>query len=263
MPRITVAILNYRRFPNIEHIVASLRRQRAECQIFLWDNSAETNEFADVDWLVRSSENMFCWPRWYMLAQADTEFVMTLDDDLRLAGRRSMGRILDQLDRLNHQNEILGREGVMLVQGSDYYPWYPKPAARRSIPEGYETSSVHLRAGYEDISVDIVKGRTMAMRTDALRTAIPACAGNDGRQTDDIVVSSMMAAGRPRCHRLPAALRRCFKNMPMRNASMALSCKSGWKHRRNVACKKHFPDSVRTASQNTTLSSQETNNETS
>ncbi len=240
--KITIALMNFKRPENVEVIVNSLRSQTVPCQIFLWDNAQEHTQLAGIDWVVRSSQNAFCWPRFFMMAYAQTEFAMTLDDDLNLASDQSLEIILNELRNLKTPNEILGPEGVLLRPGSNYYPDYPRPLNRRSIPVDYPDSSVHLSPGKVDFSVDIVKGRSMAMRTGALMDVAPISFGPENVFADDIGISAMMGKGQPKSHRVPASFRGVFRNLPQRNAPMALSSQRGWRKTRNQLCQRFFPD---------------------
>lgn len=239
-PQITIVLMNFKRPENLKLIVESLRSQTATCQIFMWDNSQTNTEFSGIDWSVRSSQNAFCWPRFFMMAHAETEFVMTLDDDFCFATDQSLRIIIEELQSLRHSNEILGPEGVLLRTGSNYYPDYPRPLNRRSIPVDYPASSVHLRPGETDLPVDIIKGRSMAMRTRALIDVAPVSLGSENVFADDIGVSAAMGGRLMQAHRIPASFRGIFKNLPMRNASMALSSKRGWRKIRNQACQRFY-----------------------
>lgn len=236
--RITVGILNYRRPPNVDLIVSALRSQSIPCDIFLWDNSGEGQSFADVDWVVRSSVNAYCWPRWFLLSNAATETVMTLDDDLSLASPAALEAIVASLDKLTHHYEILGPEGVVLDGDSGYFPRYGGRVVRDEVPAGLR-SSLHVIAGAADRRVDIVKGRSMAMRSELIRAVLPMFVGRD-EVCDDIAVSALAAEGRIRAHRVPSAFAGLFVDLPLKNAPMALSMRADWREVREAACCRYF-----------------------
>ena len=239
--RITIAILNYKRPANVHRIITGLRAQTQPCRIFLWDNSEHAESFTGVDWLVRSTVNSYCWPRWFMLANAETEFVMTIDDDIELASPTALETILGELEQLAHQTQIIGPEGVLLSGTGDYFPRQSGKITQSSAVDCLDISQ-HLSAGEEDHMVDIVKGRSMAMAVSAVRQ-LPLFVGRN-EVCDDIAVSSLLSGGRKRAHRVPAHFRGLFSDLPEKNGQMALSNNANWRSIRNAARERFFPKDV-------------------
>jgi len=198
---ITVVLLNWRRPENMGPILDCLARQTLRPRVMIVDNGAAESgplqfnspygepagalrpieEHPLVSLVMRPSRNLGCMPRWWLAAMADTEFVATLDDDLVLADERVLA------DALAAQREVCP-EGIVGFFGVVY----------RS-DRTYRTS-LHLaaRAG-QDQRVDIVKGRFMLLRRDALERVPlwhPALTPEAAFRADDIYVSLMLSAAR-------------------------------------------------------------------
>lgn len=237
-PPISVAILNYRRQENVIVIIDTLRRQTVPVKILVWDNSGSNRPIPGADLVVTSSANMFCWPRWLLLSQSTTNFCMTLDDDLNLATPGAIEVIVTELERLEHPFQILGPEGVVLASGQ---PYFPKGRTKVASDHSNDTvpGSKHIVRPKEDVHVDVVKGRCMAMRRDALRRLplLPDCAD----MCDDIAVSAALADGRSQAHRVLAAFCPLFTDLPGKNDVMALSSRSDWVSIREAARRTHYP----------------------
>jgi hypothetical protein len=195
MPEITFCLLNYRRPANLPLVVESIRRQTVPCRVFLWDNGTGGRGVADVDWWLGSSQNVGCWPRWWMATQADTPLVATLDDDLALADRHVMADALRQFERLP-SGRLLGAFGVSLGSGGEY---------RLGRQVGYGRPRRHD----PPVPVDIVKGRHVLARADDLRAGLAALGDWNAAtirphraRCDDIVVSAAVARGCRAWHRV-------------------------------------------------------------
>jgi hypothetical protein len=238
-PDITVAILNYKRTVNVRRIIAGLRKQTRPCTIFVWDNSRTGRTLDDVDWQVRSSQNSFCFPRWFMLANAQTPFAMTLDDDLELARPDALEIVLGELSTLAHDTQIVGPEGVQLVPGAPYFA--PRRGSVYRSPGSPESvGGWHLSAGDVDVEVDVVKGRSMAMSVSALKTLPLALASED--VCDDIAVSARLGRSMPRAHRVPRRFQGLFADLPGKDGPMALSASNQWRSIRNERCARYFAE---------------------
>ncbi len=237
-PIISVAILNYRRQSNVLTIVETLRQQTMPAKILVWDNSGSEEHIPGADLIVRASTNMFCWPRWLLLAQSGTEFCMTLDDDLNLATPTALESILGALEDLDHPRQIVGPEGVVLHPGQHYFPERKAKTAIACADGAFQTTQ-HIVRPQSDVRVDVVKGRCMATRTDALRKLpmLPPYAD----MCDDIAVSAVLSGTRRRAHRVPKAFGALFSDLPGKNAEMALSARSDWKNIREAARQTYFP----------------------
>ena len=87
-----MALLSWKRPENIPPILDALAAQTLSAgagvpvQVYLWDNAGQLGEdvlgHPLVKLHVRPSRNLGCFPRWQMLALADTEYVCAIDDDL-------------------------------------------------------------------------------------------------------------------------------------------------------------------------------------
>ena len=79
---VTVLLMNYKRRENLNKIILALKSQTIPCEIFVWNNAPEPFVHADVDWVLNSSDNVRCWPRWLMGTFAKNDYIMSHDDDL-------------------------------------------------------------------------------------------------------------------------------------------------------------------------------------
>jgi hypothetical protein len=143
----TALLLNWKRPENMRKVVKSIREQTVNVKIFLWNNNAEDKTDYKVDVQINSSQNFFCWPRWLMGSLSETEFIFTLDDDLKLARKTFIKDCIDMCGQLPN-DAIIGVTGVVLDKRKDY--WGSKHIMQSN--------------GKHDVSVDIVKGRFMFMR---------------------------------------------------------------------------------------------------
>src|SRR6185312_9640143 len=145
MSRITVILLNWARPKNIPIIIDCLKRQTARPTIFLWDN-ANSRELmhSPIDWVVKSSKNVACPPRWFMPTMANTDYCLVHDDDLCLLNHNTLAQLVDFMDR-QEPRTAAGAFGVKLVRGKSYI------------------ECEHVASGSRDVRVDIVKGRLMCV----------------------------------------------------------------------------------------------------
>jgi hypothetical protein len=189
--RITVVLLNYKRPDNLKLVIDSVHKQSVHPQIFLWNNGSSFND-SRITWQVDSSLNKICWPRWFMASMATTEYVCSLDDDMSFADNTVLQDAIDYAD--NHaRDRIVGPYGVRLM-------------ARRTYMK-----SDHIDLPETDTNVDIVKGRMMLFRRELLQhvpTVVPEVGEENPIRNDDIVLSGLIARGKPGFHRVPAL----FKN---------------------------------------------------
>lgn len=212
----TVCLLNWKRSDNVVRIIRDLRNQEAQPRIFLWDNSPSDHSHTfDADWIVRSSENKRCWARWFMASMAETDYVMSLDDDLALMDAKFITDLVSTLDSAG--DRVIGIRGVLLRPGKLYA----------------ESNSTGLTPGsYE---VDIVKGRLFAFRTSLFKWidfgAVHATT------EDDIAISGMLSQG-VRKHWIDPGLARRTANLPDPHA---LWQQEGHFKRRDEAVKIFFP----------------------
>lgn len=238
MKDLTIVLLNYKRQNNILKILASLASQSVIPQIFLWNNAEIPFFDSRVDWLVNSSVNKFCYPRWFLAARAKTEFVAVLDDDLNVNSDIFVKILIDYLASLNSQVGIIGLEGVLLNERHYYYPQYDGRLSRTEIPSNYN-GTVHLAGTTKDFAVDIVKGRFMVCRTTDLQALPLSPLFKD--VCDDIIISSLLRKTKNPSHLIPGWLSQNFIDLPEKNGSMALSAQSTFKTLRQRATDFYFP----------------------
>ena len=128
--RLTVCITHYKRHANVLRLLDCLSRQTIRPEIFLWNNSGKV--FADprITWQLDSSANRFCWPRWFMLSLAQTEFVTTIDDDLIFSDDGVLDDAVNELIRGGDRHRIVGFAGCIL-----------HPDATQTYKDGFHLSS--------------------------------------------------------------------------------------------------------------------------
>lgn len=171
-PSITVVLTNYLRPHNVERILEALSGQSLSHRLFVFDNSPSGTYRWKADWLLRSTPSLPPAARWWMASQAETEFVVCLDDDLTFADEDVLATTVDALREW--ESSAIGATGVRLVPGQSYCHGQHYGLATRPITE--------------DTQVDIIKGRYFATPTVHLR-GLPflplEC-------EDDIIVSAAM-----------------------------------------------------------------------
>jgi len=205
MPPLTVVLTNWKRADNLRRVIDALDRQTLRPVMFLWNNGTPFDD-PRVDWRVDSSTNQRCWPRWFMAARAQTEFVAVLDDDLMPQDERVLE---NAVGFLSHQptSSAIGVCGVNLIDD--------RPYGKCGTVWPSET----------DQSVDIVKGRFLMTRTASLRAIPFAPATDEGIGiADDIIISAQLADGRSASHWIPSILKDRFAELPQPHA---LSGESG------------------------------------
>jgi hypothetical protein len=186
MADITVCLLSWKRPKNIPILLDTIKAQKVESRVFLWDNGEEPVEDDRIDWIVRSSVNMLCWPRWFMACQADTEYVCTLDDDLCFKDHGVLGDGIEALETLD-DHKIVG------------------PFGRILSPAGLYSGGSNVWGSEEDREtnwpVDVIKGRHMVVKTRILRNRLPMAIPPPPE--DDIAVCGILAEGRRHQHVRP------------------------------------------------------------
>ncbi len=220
-PLVTACLLNYARPENIGQVILSLARQTVPVRILLWDNAEEPGvglhyeggdgamrplaEHPAVELAVRPGRNFGCWARWLLAAQAETEFVCTLDDDLVLADER----VLE--DAVAAQREECP-DGIV-----GWFGW-------SDDGEGYRKGR-HHQGSSDGRPCELIKGRFMLVPTRLLeRVPLSPPAWGEaepiGFRCDDIVVSYAVGGGREDAHLVPQRLGKRWKNLPRRNTGL-------------------------------------------
>lgn len=207
---VTMLLLNWKRPDNLLQILDVLAEQTLKPVIFLWNNSPLPFHHSSVDWQINSSRNAYCLPRWWMGQQVETDFVMTCDDDLLPADNRLLQDAVDLL-AAQPANTIIGPQGIVLDPDQPYE-----------------------RCGDADFNepCDIILGRMMLLRSQLLRE-LPIPFGNPAwLTTDDILVSGLAAAGKPRQHLRAAVFEHRLQELP---APYAVCNQPGHYQRREFA----------------------------
>lgn len=193
--RLSIVLTNYRRPINLIKIIDKLVAQSVVPQILVWDNSPK-QDFQDhrASWIVRSSLNLKCTPRWWVGAQAITEWTIIMDDDLVPADDAVLEDTVNKL--AEYSPKPIGATGVKLKAGRSY---------GRSQHIG-----IRRRKARKDIPVDIIKGRFFAVKTARLRE-LPLHL----HEEDDIAVSALLGGGM-----IASCLQGRFKELPTGNEAL-------------------------------------------
>ena len=200
----TILLLNYRRPGNIPVILESIRRQTVPCVVFLWNNGLDDVNLPGVDRYEQSGENVGCMVRWTMAREADTPYVMSLDDDLCFARDDALADVIESLGTMDDPARIVGPAGCCLGEPASYLQ-------RRDVYAGFARAHAELRtaAAGPDKPVDMVKGRAMALRRELLDgLTLPQ------EREDDIFLSAALAGGRRQFHRVPSRIKHAFRELP-------------------------------------------------
>ena len=215
---LTVVVTNYLRAANVTRIIDAIRTQTLEATIFVWDNSP-AQDFDDprVDWLIRSSRNARCAPRWWMASHAETDFVLVHDDDLMPSDPNVFAWTVDEA--VHSAPFAVGASGVVLNRDLGYW----------------RSSHVGVRAGRirRDMRVDIVKG--MYFCCPAVQLARVGHLDLDGE--DDIAVSAKLGGGQPRPH---VVLARLQSNFTLLSEEGARSYRPTHRSARELALQRFF-----------------------
>lgn len=220
--RVTALLLNWKRPANFPLVIESIRKQSIPVSIWIWDNSGTLGSGEDfgADVVIRSSKNLLFWPRWMMAALSQTDYVFSLDDDLRLTDPELIQNCVSYMETTEHEVDslMLGRTGVVLDSEKGY------------------TQSTHVSAAAEqpssappapELEVNILKGQFLFMSREFLE-AVPMKPEDD----DDI----RMSAAAKRCI-IPPFMYGAFENLPDHDG---LCEQSGHFERRNRAAQRYF-----------------------
>ena len=152
---VTIILTTHTRLNNAQIILETLRKQHLKPILFLWDNSETEWDCGHVDWRIRSTPNIKVAGRWWMLSQAETDYVISMDDDLCPTDDLMTAKVVDFLD--TRLDSLIGPEGVLLKKDGEHR----------------YSQGTHLIAGTvkETTPVDVVKGRIVAFPRKMLQTA--------------------------------------------------------------------------------------------
>lgn len=180
--RLTVGLLNWKRPENLREVVCAFKMQTEKVEIFLWNNSPDPIDVS-VDWMIHSSVNRLCMPRWWMLRNAVTEYVTSFDDDLIPSNSGFVEQLLREMDKRSNKHQAVGAFGIDLRHDLAYIDC---PEAKKGDP------------------CDVVLGRQMCVATSSLRLAQMPYESKQFGACDDIVLSGLLASNqRHRVHSIP------------------------------------------------------------
>ena len=192
---VTIVVTNYVRPENVNRIIDMLLHQTLKVQIFVWDNSPRQDyDNPRVDWIIRSSINAKCTPRWWMAAQASTDFIIVHDDDLVPSDAGVIARTLSAANKCDPF--AVGASGVLLEKDKSY--------------DMCQHFGLQSREITKDTNVDIIKGKYFCAKTDSVRRLEYF----DLDAEDDIIVSAMLSKGVPKPHTIPLSLMNSFVELP-------------------------------------------------
>ena len=197
--QMTLLLLNWKRPDNLRRVLETIRAQSIVPAVFLWNNGAAFSHPL-VDWQINSDCNMGCWPRWTMGAMATTRYVCSLDDDFAFGDEHVVQDLQECLDAQARPDRLLGACGVILDPARSYG----------------DCTHVHGDPG-GDVAVDIVKGRMLACRTQALREVALLGAIRE----DDIALSALIAPDSLRHHLLPGVLGGRMVSLPEQGVGLS------------------------------------------
>jgi hypothetical protein len=192
---LTVVLANYMRSQNVRRLIQALSQQTVKPTLFVWDNSSDHDcDDPRIDWLIRSSQNAKCSPRWWMASHANTDFVLIHDDDLLPSHPMALGRTLDAAVKI--APFAVGAAGVIVDSASGY--WLSR--------------HVGVRATYvdQDTQVDIVKGCYFCCPTIRLRELGYLELDSE----DDIIASAKLGNNQSRPHLVLADLQNNLQLLP-------------------------------------------------
>ncbi|MCP4397975.1 MAG: PqqD family peptide modification chaperone [bacterium] len=202
----TIILLNYKRPENIPIILDSIDRQTVKPIVFLWNNGPDDVDFSGIDRYKKSPDNAGCMVRWNFAREADTPYIMSLDDDFCFGRDDALADVIESLRAMDDPARIVGPTGCSFADADG--PLYTK---RRDVYARYVRSNTEKQGDVKTghTVVDMVKGRSMAFRRDRLEgLRLPE------EREDDIFLSAALAGGRRLFHRVPKRLDYAFRELP-------------------------------------------------
>lgn len=217
---LTVVLTNWKRPANVAAIVEKIVRLGChDAPIWLWDNSDTPGQLHhNIAEFVRPSWNAKCAGRWWLAAQAQTEFVLIMDDDLVPSDERVFADTVAALKQ--YDGRPVGAVGVRLLPGKRYHECHHVGIGK----QGKFAQPIR-----QDTSVDIVKGRYFAVATERLAKLPMKLPDFE----DDIAASACLGPGT-----ILAALQDRFTSLP--TGKEAVSCRPGHMQQREFARRAWF-----------------------
>lgn len=201
-PDILVCLLNYKRPENLRLILESLKNQSIKPRIALWDNSGLLGDIDNIDNLIRSSDNLFCLPRWNVASLLGEEYVCIIDDDLYPNDKELLAKCVNACQQ-NFDQKILGYHGRLLPTLPPFYP---------------ETGNDVFPDKNHNRYADIIKGRFMFLHINLLNL-IPLRSPVYLNRGDDIWIS-LMSSFHNKYHIIPSFMTNSLLEMKTGDESM-------------------------------------------
>ena len=237
---ITILLVNYKRRENLKDIILALKSQTIPCEIFVWNNAPEPFIHDDVDWILNSSKNSGCWPRWYMGTFAKNDYVLSHDDDLLITKTDALEVLVKEYNEKGHKGMAMGPYGVILGKNNLYFP-------KNILSEGLQKlGSIkipkHLHFPKKNIKVDIIKGRMLLLKkTDLNKISTLPNGPNSFIFCDDIVISAQLANGTLGHHLVTNKLNGKIIDIEDKTSNTGLwRSHPNWKEFRNETAQFHF-----------------------
>lgn len=227
-PETTVCMVTYQRQENLLCVLAALDKQDPPVRVWLWNNGSELPRCVrkSVSWLIESSRNVLCPPRWWLAGQVETKFTAVLDDDLFPASDRAISNLVAHC----RPGRLAGPVGASL-RGRRY------------------RDHLEVRNASEGEAVDIIKGRCVAGLTDTIRESLVSSGVWSARFrgseycslaiAEDIAISGAVANGRRGCHVVPGGIGSDWLDLP--EGPESLSRRRDHMDRRDNVCRRWFP----------------------
>lgn len=117
---ITSIITHYKRPQNMAKIVSAIRSQTVKAEIWIWDNSGDCPDIADV--MIRSSRNFILVPKWILIGMVTSEYVWLQDDDGMINNNDLFQNLIDENKK--YSDSLLGWKGK-IFSGEDIHPEKP------------------------------------------------------------------------------------------------------------------------------------------
>ena len=203
-PRMTIVLLNYKRPQNIPVILESIRRQSVGARVFLWNNGTADVDCPMIDRYEASRRNVGCMARWKLAREAETPYVMSLDDDICFDREDALEDVIGALEAQDDPRRIVG------VCGASFgHPPFYTQRRDHECRIGHRNLSRSPEPVCGDAAADVIKGRVMAFRRELL-DGVPL----PEEREDDIYLSSVCANRARGFHRVPLVLNDAFRELP-------------------------------------------------
>ena len=240
---VTVLLMNYKRRENLNKIISALKSQTIPCEIFVWNNNPEPFVHSGVDWILNSSHNSGCWPRWFMGSFAKNDYVMSHDDDLLITKADALEGLVNEYIEKGRKGMAIGPYGVILGKNNLYFPKNILAKGLQKI--GSIGIPKHLRFPKKNVRVDVIKGRMIFLKKADLNNIPILPQGLDSFVfCDDIVINAHLANGSLGHHLVTNKLNGKIIDIEDKRSDSGLwKSHPNWKELRNETAQFHFKPS--------------------